>query len=307
MTMRKIIDLLIGLVAAFVVALAPAKVALAASAVLSVSPSAGTYQQGATFTVAISEDSGSNPVDSVRLDLTYDASKLQVVGFSTAANPFTTCVSAAYASGGAISTGDCTLLGGTKQGKQTLASVTFKVLAGDGLAEISFKPSSKLVYAGTDLSWTQVDGAYSLTVPAAPAPANPAPASTPSPAPEPEQASNNNTQRNTASSPSQPRRPGAVLEVQNPGGFSEDESIQTADESSSESVVATQTSNKKSYAGTLVGLGLLVLLVAAVIIVRKLADSKEARGGVVKKASAARPAAKKSKATKKKPARKPAK
>jgi len=176
---RTITSLLTGAAIALTVSLTPATVLAAGSATLAVSPTGGTYTTGSTFSVTISEDSGANDVDSARAQLTYNASTLEVVGFSTSANPFTTCVTPASAGSGSINTGDCTLLGGKKQGKQTLGVVTFKVLANSGSSTLAFASSSQLINGGVDLTWTPVNGTYSY---AAPAPA-PTPTPTPTPAP----------------------------------------------------------------------------------------------------------------------------
>src|SRR5690349_18749834 len=126
---RTLFAILAGVMSAIAVALVPATAAAAGSTVLSLSPATGNYEAGANFSVVISENSGANDVDSARADLTYDAAVLQVTNFTTGGNPFTTCATPASASAGKITTGDCTLLGGKKQGKQTLATVTFKALA----------------------------------------------------------------------------------------------------------------------------------------------------------------------------------
>jgi hypothetical protein len=162
---NNIIGALTGLGVAVGMLLASVPASAAGTGTFLVSPTGGTYNQGSTFSVTIGENSGANDVDSARAALTYNASALQVVGFSTAGNPFTACVSSAGASGGSITTGDCTLLGGKVQGYQTLATVSFKVLAGSGSAAVTFSNSSQLVSNGADLSWSASNGTYSFAAP----------------------------------------------------------------------------------------------------------------------------------------------
>jgi hypothetical protein len=162
----KIVRNLIGLVSGIVIAAAMGATASAAgSATLSVSPSGGNYTTGSTFTVTISENSGANDVDSARAQLNYDAGTLEIVGYNTAGNPFTTCVSPASYGGGSINTGDCTLLGGKKQGAQPLGAVTFKVLANSGASSVAFNSSSQVVNNGVDLALSFSNGSYGYSAP----------------------------------------------------------------------------------------------------------------------------------------------
>ncbi|HEV7454536.1 MAG TPA: hypothetical protein VGO07_04730 [Candidatus Saccharimonadales bacterium] len=167
----KIVRNFIGLLAGFaVLATMGASASAAGSATMLVNPASGSYTTGSTFTVTISEDSGANDVDSARAQLSYNAGTLEIVGYSTAGNPFTTCTSPASYGGGSINTGDCTLLGGKKQGNQPLGAATFKVLANSGSSSLTFSSSSQVVSNGVDSALSFVNGAYSYSAPA-PAPA----------------------------------------------------------------------------------------------------------------------------------------
>ena len=164
---RTILGFVTGLSAMTALTLTPLHAAAAGSNVFSVSPTGGSYKTGNTLTMVISENSATNDVDSARAELTYNQATLQVVGFSTAGNPFTTCLGASASAGaGKISTGNCTLLGGKKQGKQTLGSVTFKVLANSGSSSVAFTGTSQLINNGVNLGWSQVGATYSFSAPA---------------------------------------------------------------------------------------------------------------------------------------------
>lgn len=153
-----------GLTVGTAMALAPVGVThAAAGASVFVNPGSGTYAKGSTFAVAIYENSGDNDVDSARANLTYDAGKLEATGIS--GGDFTTCLSAPSASGGTVSTGDCTILGGKKRGQQLLATVTFKAVA-EGVAAVNFS-SAKVVNNGTDLPATTTNGSFTVSAPAA--------------------------------------------------------------------------------------------------------------------------------------------
>ncbi len=152
-----------GLIVGTALAIVPvASTSAAGSVTMSLSPASGTYTNGDAFSVGIYENSGSNDVDSASASLTYDASKLQATGIT--GGVFTTCATSPSASGGVISTGDCTVLGGKKQGSQLLATVSFKTVA-TGTAAVNFT-SGKAVNSGTDLAVSTSNGSYTINAPA---------------------------------------------------------------------------------------------------------------------------------------------
>lgn len=179
----------------------------AGNATYTLSPSSGSYSINTEFTVTVYENSGSEPVNAVDVNLTYDQSKLQFVSLSTSGSPFTTCTNST-GGGGKVNI-VCALLGGSVTGNQKVGSVTFKALVGSGSSSVNFDPSSKIVRS-TDNSdiWNgdTTGGNYTFTTPAAPPPAQPSPSSSPGPAPASSSTPSTNTPKtaNTqTSSPSQ--------------------------------------------------------------------------------------------------------
>jgi hypothetical protein len=176
----------------------PVSVNAAPTAVFSISPAGGTYTIGSTFTVSIYEDSGSDSVDSARAELNYNQGSLQLLSVTNSGSPFTTCVTGAGGGSGHITTGDCTLLGGKKQGKQRLGQATFKVTASTGTASVVFTASSQAVNAGVDLAESFSNGSYTLAATTSPAtsptppPAQAPPASNPAGSPTKKTTTSNN-------------------------------------------------------------------------------------------------------------------
>ena len=304
MNFRTITGVLAGLSIATAIILTPAS-ALAASATLAVTPATGSYTTGSTFTVSVVENSGDTPVDSARAELTYNALAMQVVGFSTASNPFTTCVSPASAANGNITTGDCTSLGSKKTGAQTLATVTFKVLASSGTGALTISPSSQVVANGVDQSVSRINGSYSFS---APAPVTP----TPTPTSPTTPANNNNghtsdapankaTSKNTvAGTTNKVTTTGAAVagETANTPTAAttadvKRDSTKESDKKSDDSKAASSKSSNKNWLWLL----LIVVLAAAAVVARKMLARKTAAPVVAKKKPAPKAVAKKATAT----------
>ena len=165
----------------------------AGSASLSLSPSSGNYKIGNTFSVTIYENSGSDPVNVVEAILSYDQSKLQLLGRTCNSGAFE--VSAFSACGTIV----------PKTGTQAVATASFKALA-SGSASISFAGSSH-IYRSTDNTeiWNGATGGgmYSLTKPApAKLKATTLGASTaPTPTPAPVAAADSTTKKTPAATP----------------------------------------------------------------------------------------------------------
>ncbi len=158
---------------------------LMATATASASPTAsfaisgsGSYTVGNSFTVTVSENSGSQEVNAVKAQLQYDASALQVTSLST--GDFTTCPAAPSASGNTISF-QCAALGTKLTGVHIVGTITFKALAAQ-TTSVSTLSSSAIVDANTanqnDWDGVAAAGSYTLTAPVSSQP-NP----TPTPAP----------------------------------------------------------------------------------------------------------------------------
>jgi hypothetical protein len=167
---------LVSLLTTAAVVLAPATSYAAGSANLAMS-GRGSRTVGSIFRVNIIENSGTDPVNVVQADLSYDSSKLQLAGAACNTSAFE--ITAPGGSGITCGTS------APKSGAQTVGSVSFKVLAA-GSGAVNFASSSH-IYRSTDNAdvW---NGAANLTsfAFAAPAPVAPAPvAATTTPAPAP--------------------------------------------------------------------------------------------------------------------------
>lgn len=112
------------------------------NATLTFEPNSGTKTKGTTFSVTLKVNSDTEPVSSVRANLTYDPTKLQYLSANTTTGAYSTCIGVGGGNGSI--TIPCTKLGGSTTSKQTVAVVSFKVLSGTGSAEIKFASSSSV-------------------------------------------------------------------------------------------------------------------------------------------------------------------
>jgi len=109
-------------------------IAFAASASLSLSPSASSVVNGSSVTVSIYENSGSEPVNAVQANFSYSASLLQFVSINNAA----AFPVAAQSTGGSGSVAIARAAYTPVTGSQLVASVSFKAIASSGTATLSF-------------------------------------------------------------------------------------------------------------------------------------------------------------------------
>jgi hypothetical protein len=139
----------------------------AGNASFSISPSSGSFNKNTNFTVTISENSGSEPVNTVDAKLAYDQTKLQLLSVSSDGSPFPGCVEATGGNGHISIV--CAKLGSSVSGVQIVGKATFKAIAGSGTTALSFEPESH-IYSSTDSSdiWNgDASGpTYSLKTPA---------------------------------------------------------------------------------------------------------------------------------------------
>lgn len=192
-------------------------VSAAPSATLSLSPSSKSVTKGATLTVDIFEDSGTEPVNAVEADLTYPSSLLTYKSITSS----TACGIEAPSSGGGGSVQvvrGCGTPPNGVTGSQLVATVTFTA-ANAGTASITFKSSSRVVSSNTNtniLSGT-TGGSYTITSPPTPppptspppvSPTSPPPSSTPPSSPTPPPSSSGSTKK-TSPSPSPSKKPSA--------------------------------------------------------------------------------------------------
>lgn len=142
----------------------PTALVAGGSATLTLSPSSGSYAQGASFTVALYENSGSVATPGVEAIMTYDASKLDFVSADTSGGVFTDCPVAPSGGNGTVSF-QCLKYGQTFTGNQKVGNITFKSKAGTGSAVINFASNSGIYDAASGNIWNgaTVAGAFTLT------------------------------------------------------------------------------------------------------------------------------------------------
>ncbi|HEX8181966.1 MAG TPA: IPT/TIG domain-containing protein [Candidatus Saccharimonadales bacterium] len=116
---------------------------------LSVTPATGTFTTGSNVSVTISEDSGTDPVNSVQASLRYDATKLQYVSM-TEGTAFSTIAATSTATAGTIRVGRATAAGSSVTGNNAVVTVTFRVLGNTGTTALNFDPAFSFIVRSTD-------------------------------------------------------------------------------------------------------------------------------------------------------------
>lgn len=184
-------DMILGAIVACMLIAQPISVKAAGAA--SLSTGSASVMTGQTFDVAIHQDSGAEPVNVVRADVSYDASKLQFVAVNAAGSAFD---GSASQSGGAgrVVISRFVSGGATVSGRVLVAYVTLKALDTPGATRLSFGASSA-IYRSTDNTniWNGMAGGSTITInapapspgPAAPQPTPQTPAPTPAASPTP--------------------------------------------------------------------------------------------------------------------------
>ena len=141
----------------------------AANDALTLSPATSTVSLGSSFSVTITENSGTDPVNAVEADLTYDQSKVQFASVDATTSAFS--VQAANSGGGGIVTIARGVTGGAAPltGSQTVAIVNFTTVA-PGSAAINFAGSSAIVRStdSTNVLVTKTGGTYTIADTTAP-------------------------------------------------------------------------------------------------------------------------------------------
>lgn len=148
-------------------ATAVTKAAGGGSATLSLSPASGSYTTGATISVGIYEDSGSDSIGGVQANLTYNASLLSCsAGSIQNSSAFNLSFQSTCGGGSAQIARTATT---PVTGSQLVATINFTASAA-GTATISFASGSDVVRS-TDYgneTLTTVGGSYTITTPAPP-------------------------------------------------------------------------------------------------------------------------------------------
>lgn len=147
----------------------------AGNAALSLSPANGTQNVNSTFSVTIFEDSGGESMTSVQADLSYNPAQLQYQSSSYSSGAFAGEFCKVTPGTGLFSIA-CAKLGGSLTGRQQVATVTFKTLAGSGSGDVSFANSSAILRSSDSANlWNNSPSGATFNF------ATPAPPTTPNP------------------------------------------------------------------------------------------------------------------------------
>jgi hypothetical protein len=162
----------------------------AATQQLYMDPAIVSINQNTDFNVSVRINSGTDPVNAVEADLTYDSTKLQYVSVSSTGSDFPLEAST-QATTGSLKLARATNPGSAPiTGDGLVAIVTFHSLTGSGSSSITFAGSSAVVRS-TDNTNVLIDSGsttVNFSVPATPTPtpsATPTPTSTPAPTASP--------------------------------------------------------------------------------------------------------------------------
>lgn len=152
----------------------------AATHELYLAPANGTVLVGNSIDVQVRVDAGTNTVNTVQANLTYDPAKLQYVAVSGAGSAFPLEASSVVSSG-SIQLARATSGGAAPvTGDVLFATVTFKSLTGSGTAEVAIAAGSHVVSStdNKDILVSPAGAVFTLTSPATP---TPVPTATPIP------------------------------------------------------------------------------------------------------------------------------
>lgn len=121
----------------------------AGTATMTFSPTTVSVNQNNTFTVQIRENSGTDAVNAVQADISFDTTKLDFVSFNATGSAFdqdacttpnTLCPTAA----GVVTTARFVSAGGTVTGDKLISTATFRAKPGSGNTTISIMTSSTI-------------------------------------------------------------------------------------------------------------------------------------------------------------------
>jgi hypothetical protein len=162
---------------------APTATPVPANGTLFINPAAPSVTSGQNVTIDIRENSGAVQVNAVQANLSYDPTKLQYVGVDGTGADFTLNAITDAGNGSlnltrSVSGGEAPLTG-----DKLIAHVTFKAIAGSGVASISFATGSAIADTNGEDALKQSTGS-NVTINAVP-PVGPVatPAPTPTPVP----------------------------------------------------------------------------------------------------------------------------
>lgn len=140
----KVLTLIVAVVVLSVSSIMGGRATAAGNATLSFSPSSGSVEIGKTITIGIDANSGSEAVNVVQADITYNASKFEFVSIGYEGTGFDFAVSGT-GGGGTAQIVRGVSNGGSVTGTKRLASITFKALANSGTSQLNFAVGSAVV------------------------------------------------------------------------------------------------------------------------------------------------------------------
>ncbi|HEX8226994.1 MAG TPA: IPT/TIG domain-containing protein [Candidatus Saccharimonadales bacterium] len=131
---------------------------------LYIAPATGNQAAGSTFTVAVHENSNTNPINAAQASLTYNASQLQFVSITESAS-FPTVAATSTSTPGLIRVARGTASNTSVTGDKTLFSVTFRVLATSGTTSLAIDPAFSniaLTADGSNILSTTAGATYTV-------------------------------------------------------------------------------------------------------------------------------------------------
>jgi len=170
----------------------------AGSATMYLSPASGSVESGSNITLSVYENSGSEPVNTVKSAVNYDASKFDYVSIDASGSGFEMPTPDSISSGSiVISRGTIT----PKTGAVFIFRFTLRAKAGSGNSSVTIDKSNSFVVAvagTTDILTTVQNGSYTLTTPVTPTtPSTPAPTIPSKKTPSTKTPATNNTSTDT--------------------------------------------------------------------------------------------------------------
>ncbi|MDB5165055.1 MAG: hypothetical protein JWL89_681 [Candidatus Saccharibacteria bacterium] len=123
----------------------------AGNAIYSITPSSGTYTVGDTISAKITENSGTQAVNAVHVDLSYDPSVLQFISLDASAAAFSSVDISTDASGG-VANIIRAQLNGQLTGSQTAGTLVFKVIGTSSGTPLRFVGATAIVASSIDHS-----------------------------------------------------------------------------------------------------------------------------------------------------------
>jgi outer membrane biosynthesis protein TonB len=150
------------------------------------SPSSATLLNGASTTLAVYVNTGTDPVNAVEADISYNPAQLQYVSYNSSGSAFVPYITPSGTPSGTVKFTYGTAVGSPPvTGTALVLNVVFKAVAGSGTAAVTFMGSSAVVRASdaANILTSSGNAAITLTSPATPTP-TPATTHTPTPTPK---------------------------------------------------------------------------------------------------------------------------